>query len=232
MKINKDSLKWLVSGRRKMSKKIKGFHSHWNTCVSPDSTFDEYVNIFEGSIVNSSRVGRFSKVISSSVSCSIVGSFVSIARGCNIGGGGDHPLDQISTNSLFYSPDKKQHPYLLLAKECKYKGDLKETVIGNDVWIGSSVIVKHGIKIGDGAVVAAGAVVVKDVPPYAVVGGVPAKVIKYRHTSELRAALIESQWWTWPEAALQVVSDCFDADTPLTIERFKEIKKKVAVFLE
>lgn len=123
MKINKDSLKWFISDRRKMSKKVKGFHSYWNACVPPDSMFDDYVNVFEGSIVNSSQVGCLSKLISSNISYSRVDSFVSIVEGCNISGGGNCPLNQLSTNSMFYSPDKRQHSHLLLVKKCKYKGD-------------------------------------------------------------------------------------------------------------
>lgn len=74
--------------------------------------------------------------------------------------------------------------------------DYKKTVvIGNDVWIGSNAIVLQGVTIGDGAVVAAGAVVTKDVPSYTVVGGVPAKVIKKRFDSSIEKRLKESQWW-------------------------------------
>lgn len=214
-----------------MAKDVRGFHSHWNTLVSPDSTFDEYVHLFDGSVVGSSHVGRFSKVISSSVSNARIGAFVSLAPRCKIGGGGDHPLDQVSHHSLFYSPSKQQHPNLVLAKENKYVGDLKQTIIGNDVWVASDAVIKHGVTVGDGAVVAAGAVVVKDVPPFAIVGGVPAKIIKYRHSPELREALIESKWWEWPVAALQVISDEFDRDAPLTLERFGSIKKKASQFL-
>ena len=232
MRLNKSSLLWLLLGRNKMKKKIKGFHAHWDTEVSPDSIFDEYAQVFDGSTVNSTHVGRFSKIISASVSYSDLGAFVSLAPRCNVGGGGDHPLDQVSHHSLFYSTNARQHPHLNLASKDKYAGELKKTTIGNDVWVGSDAIVKHGITIGDGAVVAAGAVVVKDVPPYAIVGGVPAKVLKYRHPPELRESLIESQWWNWPIAALQVISDEFDRDTPLTLENFERVKEKASEFLE
>jgi chloramphenicol O-acetyltransferase type B len=231
VKLTLDSLKWFLFGRNKMKRSVVGFHAHWNTYASPDSTFGEYSLLFDGASVIGCHIGHFSKVISSSASHADIGSFVSLAPRCVIGGGGDHPLDQISHHSLFYSPKKLQHPFLCLAMVDKYTGDLQKTVIGNDVWIGSDAVVKHGVTIGDGAVVAAGAVVVKDVPPYAIVGGVPAKVIRYRHSPKLRDALVESQWWNWPVAALQIISDEFDRDTPLTIEKFKQIEEDASVFL-
>ncbi|WP_416370947.1 CatB-related O-acetyltransferase [Vibrio cholerae] len=70
-------------------------------------------------------------------------------------------------------------------------------VIGNDVWIGQNVSLKAGIKIADGAVIAANAVVTKDVPPYAVVGGIPAKVIKYRFSESEICQLLELKWWNY-----------------------------------
>jgi acetyltransferase-like isoleucine patch superfamily enzyme len=232
MEINKDSLRWFLFGRNKMNKKVKGFHAHWNTSVSPGSTFEEYVHLLDGASIGASHIKRFSRINGAQIRNTRIGAFCSVAPRSIVGGGGDHPIDQVSYHSLFYKPDKKRHPHLLLTKEDKYTGDLLQTVLGNDVWIGSDVIIKHGVTIGDGALAAAGAVVVKDVPPYAIVGGVPAKVMKYRHAPELRDALIESQWWNWPIAALQVISDEFDRNTPLTLERFEQVKGKAAVFLK
>jgi hypothetical protein len=71
------------------------------------------------------------------------------------------------------------------------------TEIGNDVWIGDRVVIMSGVKIGDGAIVAAGAVVTKDVPPYAIVGGVPARVIKYRFDEKTIHRLLDLQWWRY-----------------------------------
>ncbi len=232
MELNRESLRWFFFGRNKMKSKVKGFHAHWNTSVSPSSIFGEYSHLYDGAIVNTSSVGRFSKIISARVSHAKIGAFVSLAPRSSVGGGGDHPIDQISHHSIFYKPCIQQHPHLNLAKKDKYTGDLQEVVIGNDVWIGSDAVVKHGVTIGNGAIVASGAVVVKDVPPYAIVGGIPANVIKYRHSPEVIDVLLESQWWDWPIAALQVISDEFDRNIPLTVEKFEKVKEKALVFLK
>lgn len=76
-----------------------------------------------------------------------------------------------------------------------HKGDI---VIGNDVWIGYEAIVMQGVTIGDGAIIGARAVVTKDVPPYTIVGGVPAKPIRKRFSDEMISQLLEIKWWEWP----------------------------------
>lgn len=82
-----------------------------------------------------------------------------------------------------------------MAKAWDNKGDI---VIGNDVWIGYEAVILAGVTIGDGAVIGARAVVAKDVPPYTIVGGVPAKPIRKRFPEEIIAALLELRWWDWP----------------------------------
>ncbi|MEZ8122597.1 CatB-related O-acetyltransferase [Vibrio splendidus] len=79
----------------------------------------------------------------------------------------------------------------------------QKIVIGNDVWMGANVILLPGIVIGDGAVIAAGAVVSKDVPPYAIVGGVPAKIIKHRFSDDIIEGLLDTQWWNWDDAKIK-----------------------------
>ncbi|MCW3017143.1 MAG: hypothetical protein JWO02_4235 [Solirubrobacterales bacterium] len=74
-----------------------------------------------------------------------------------------------------------------------------DTVVGSDVWTCAGSLIMSGVTIGDGAIVAAGAVVTKDVPPYAIVGGNPARLIRYRYDEEERNALLEIKWWDWPE---------------------------------
>lgn len=122
----------------------------------------------------------------------IIGKFCSIAKGCKVILGGNHRGDWISTfpfSALF--PDSPDIPDYQVSK-----GDV---IIGNDVWIGAGVTVLAGVTIGDGAIIGAGSVVVKDVAPYSVVAGNPARFKKYRFSHENIELLLEIQWWDWPD---------------------------------
>lgn len=108
-----------------------------------------------------------------------------------------HPTEMVSISPCFY---RKEHTLETFVDEnyfedLKYTEDGYSVILGNDVWIGQGVSIKSGVTIGDGAVVGAGAVVTKNVEPYAVVGGVPAKVIKYRFTDEQIEELLKLEWW-------------------------------------
>ncbi len=124
----------------------------------------------------------------------------------------NHPINYITTHPfldypLFYKWDSYESRRNNVNKYGKYYNnavfensplrDNREVVIGNDVWIGANVIILPGVKIGNGAIIAAGAVVTKDVEPYAIVGGVPAKLIKYRFKKEEINQLEEIKWWNW-----------------------------------
>ena len=86
--------------------------------------------------------------------------------------------------------------------------------IGNGVWVGRNCIIMDGVNIGDGATVAAGAVVTKNVPPFAVVGGVPARIIKYRFPQEMIDRLMQIQWWNLPDEEITKVIDIFHKPNP------------------
>jgi len=97
----------------------------------------------------------------------------------------------------------------------------KKTVIGNDVWMGRNATVIAGVSIGDGAVIAAGAVVTKDVPPYAIVGGIPAKIIRYRFAPEQIEALLRIRWWDWDDRTIANRFDDF-LDIDSFIRKYSE----------
>ena len=125
-----------------------------------------------------------------------IGKYCSIARGACIGTT-QHPIGFLSTHPMLYL-DMPYGPTLPPECRCKFDGVKPPCHIGNDVWIGLNAVIMDGVTIGDGAVIAAGAVVTKDIPPYAIVGGVPAKLIRYRFSPEIIAALLELRWWDLP----------------------------------
>lgn len=124
----------------------------------------------------------------------IIGKFCALATGVKfIMNGANHQMSGFSTYpfNIFGSGWERVTPK---PEELPFKGD---TVIGNDVWIGYEAVIMPGVKIGDGAIVAAKSVVVKDVPPYAVVGGNPASLLRQRFPDEIINALLEIAWWNW-----------------------------------
>ena len=127
----------------------------------------------------------------------IIGKFCSIACGAKfLFNSANHTLSSLSTYPfpLFFEEwglEKRN-----VAESWDNKGDI---VLGNDVWIGYEAVIMAGVTIGDGAIIGARAVVTKDVPPYTVAGGIPAKPIKKRYPEETIAALSELKWWDWPE---------------------------------
>ncbi|WP_337886008.1 Vat family streptogramin A O-acetyltransferase [Fischerella thermalis] len=124
----------------------------------------------------------------------IIGKFCALATGVKfIMNGANHQMSGFSTYpfNIFGSGWERVTPK---PEELPFKGD---TVIGNDVWIGYEAVIMPGVKIGDGAIIAAKSVVVKDVPPYAVVGGNPASLLRQRFPDKIIDALLEIAWWNW-----------------------------------
>ena len=121
----------------------------------------------------------------------IVGNFSSIAMNCTFVLDQDHSMDTVST-----FPFQKANGFDCPQVSTPNKGNI---VIGNDVWIGYKCIIMGGITIGNGAVIAAGSVVTKAVPPYALWGGAPAKHIRYRFDEKTIDDLLEIKWWDWPD---------------------------------
>ena len=187
--INDDFIKRRLSGISDVKTNLQKtvFYPPYNFCKS---TIGDYTYISINAHISNTLIGKF---------CSIGPNFI-----C---GWGIHPIDFVSTNPMFYSVSK-QNGFSLTNKN-KIK-EQKEIRIGNDVFIGANVTILDGVTIGDGAVIGAGAVVVKDIPPYAVAVGVPAKVIKYRFTPEQIKALLEIKWWDFDETELQNVEKYCD----------------------
>ncbi len=122
----------------------------------------------------------------------IIGKFCAIAAETRFIMTGDHKLDAISTYPFPIFQNGWESAYNI--SDLPVKGDI---VVGNDVWFGYDCLVKNGVTIGDGAIIAARAVVVKDVPPYAIVAGNPAKVVKMRFDGKTIERLLRISWWNW-----------------------------------
>lgn len=136
-----------------------------------------------------------------------IGKFCSISWNVSIGGA-NHDYNRVSQHAFLYSP---QFQIIDSYKEQKYNRFTDNCEIGNDVWIACNAVICRGVKVGDGAVVAAGAVVTKDVEPYSIVAGVPAKQIKRRCSKELATRLIKSAWWNLPSEIIRKNIDLFNA---------------------
>lgn len=134
-----------------------------------------------------------------------VGSFSSIASNVTVGGI-SHPMHFVSTSPVFLS-----HEDSVKAKFAHhvYLPEIR-TYIGNDVWIGEGVFIKAGVKIGTGSVIGMGSIVTKDIEPYSIVAGNPAKVIRFRFDDEVIAGLLKSEWWEGTEEYLERYGKLFN----------------------
>jgi len=167
----------------------------------------EFIKINYPAQLRNVNIGNYSYLgQNANVSYTIIGKFCSVGPNF-ICGFGLHPINGISTAPMFYSATNKSNGTTICSEsKCNEHADVQ---IGNDVFIGANVFVKDGVRIGDGAVIGAGAVVVNDIPDYAVAGGVPAKVIKYRLPEEKISKLKEIQWWNFSDDKLQDVEKYF-----------------------
>jgi len=156
-------------------------------------SFGEKNTIYPNVVLNEVKLGDFTYIAAGTqVSKTSIGKFCSIGPGSRMGLG-KHPSSTfVSTHPIFFST-LKQAQITFVENDC-YK-EFEAISIANDVWVGANVIVLDGVNIANGVIVAAGSVVTKDVPPYAVIGGVPAKVIKYRFEKDEIDQLLEIKWW-------------------------------------
>jgi acetyltransferase-like isoleucine patch superfamily enzyme len=208
-----------------------------NCTIPLTAKLGKLVTLLNSDLGEMCMVGSFSKMAYSTMGClsyigeytivinSTIGKFCSISWGVTIGPE-EHDYTRLTNHSFLYSvksfeltPYKHYSPF---AQEC---------IIGNDVWIGCNSTVLRGVKIGDGAVIGANSLVTKDVPPYAIAVGTPAKVIKYRFSLDLIEELLKLKWWNLPLDVISNNTECFAAvptrDVIQSISKlFKEQQKE------
>ena len=169
---------------------------HNGATADAHSKLGEYAVLFRDASLINSTLGAYSYLQSGSVACNAeIGKFCSIARGVDIGLS-QHSISHVSSHPMFFL---KNTPLPKIFCKRDYFITSSKTIIEHDVWIGQKAMIMSGIKIATGAVIGAGAVVTIDVPPYAIVGGIPAKIIKFRFNEHIRNQLQLSKWWEMPE---------------------------------
>lgn len=186
-----------------ISKTIKKLHLR----AILNSNIHKTSKVCSGSHIVNSTMGKYSDI---GYDCTIIntniGSFCSLGANIRIGGA-SHTVDWVSTSPVFNR--NKDH---LPKKFSLHKFDLESTIttIGNDVWIGDNVMVKSGVSIGDGAVIGMGSIVTKDIPPYQIWAGNPARFIKNRFEDEIADKLLSAKWWEWEDDKISKYAEFFN----------------------
>jgi phosphonate metabolism protein (transferase hexapeptide repeat family) len=182
------------------------------------STLGRFTEIAEGSHILESTIGDYSYTARfADVAYSRLGKFANVAAFTRINPG-EHPHHRASLHhfmyrSSYYWPEEADEAHVFDWRRSR------SVIIGNDTWVGHGAVIMKGVTVGDGAVVASNAVVTKDVPPYAIVGGLPAKFIKWRHPPAVAERLQALAWWDWGHEELRQALPDFRA---LSAEAFLE----------
>ncbi|OEF04578.1 CatB-related O-acetyltransferase [Vibrio genomosp. F10] len=163
-----------------------------------DSYLGDYSYISQRTMVNRARIGKYT----------------SISSGCSIG------LWEHNTSVTTHSFYLFEHSGEFVSGYKDYDKDSVETFIGNDVWVGASAIILKGVKVGDGSIIGAGAVVTKDVPEYSIVVGNPARVLKYRFQKDEIEWFKRLKWWDFDREKIQ---ELVDNDAFSSLDTFKEL---------
>lgn len=174
--------------------------------VLQESKVDRNAAICKGCRFYRSEIGKYSYVGNNTfINNTKIGNFSSISGDCCIGNP-SHPTDWVSTSPVFHRWENilhrnfSRHEYSIF----------QDTYIGSDVWIGQGVFIKAGVKIHNGAVVGMGSIVTKDVPPYEIWAGNPARKINDRFDDKIKNSLIKSKWWEWDDSKIASQAHLFN----------------------
>lgn len=220
----KKILKYIILKIKLRNKLIFPFSSEINI----NSKF-EGQNKIEKNVYFAGEMGKGTYIAKNSYIEGKVGRFCSIAQNCTtIQGTHPYTYPFVSTSPTFYST-QKQNGQSYTSKnqynEIRYAMDKYAVVIGNDCWIGYGVSIVAGVTIGDGAMILAHAIVTKNVPPYAIIGGIPGKIIGYRFNKEDIEFLLNLKWWNKSDAWIRenaIYFNNFDKFKKHIIENLKE----------
>lgn len=188
-----------------------------------------YIEIQRGADLLRSTVGSYSIIEKyTSIHDATIGKFCEVSWGVSIGG--DNHNYKLPSIHHFYWASKFGFGEDTTNSRQAFmdKINSEECVIGNDVWIGCGVTVNRNVKVGNGAILAAGCVVTKDVPPYAIMAGVPAKVIKFRFSPDTIERMNRLEWWNWPHTILSKYKHLFSKEvSEETLKILEEIKDSI-----
>lgn len=213
----KDQLFFTLFRRHQLAVRVSGFTANTRSFASQNCAFEGSNRLSGKSHLANTKLGFMSYVSSVRISNAEIGRFCSIGYESIIGLG-SHPSRYLSTHPAFYSLGGQSG--LSFVSSTTFS-EYEQIAIGNDVWVGARAIILGGVTIGSGAIIAAGAVVAEDVPPFAIVGGVPARVIRYRFPDDVRAELLSWKWWDLPIDKLQIVAADFSSRTEWSVETIR-----------
>ena len=202
----KTIIKSIKTDLRKLlqKRKFRGAIIHDNVNIDNKSELGKHSVIFKMNNIVESKIDDYTYVQENSrIYFSKIGKFCSIAPEVVIGLF-NHPIKFVSTSPVFY--DKEQPLPFFFNHFDESKKFYKETVIGPDCWIGQRSMIMSGLTVGVGAIIAAGSVVTRNVEPYSIVAGIPAKKIKMRFSKPIIIKLIDSNWWKFSDEKLQKLS--------------------------
>lgn len=181
-------------------------------------TFGRYVRIAHHAQISNSTlgdrtsVGRYTKITNSEI-----GKYCSISWDVTIGAT-QHPLSNPSTHAFWY-----RSQFGIVNQDARL--DPSIVCIGNDVWIGCNVVIMPGVNVGDGAIIGAGSIVTRDVEPYSIVAGNPARLLRKRFPDDVIEKMIEVHWWDWDDRVIKDNIEFFS--NPVSIESFDSIYRGV-----